>query len=52
MFTILSLCGYEYTGNYGKVMFEYHVDTIPGFQKIMDDNFFGRNMSVVMGVGV
>ena len=31
MFLILSLGRYEYTGN--KVLFEYHVDTIPKFQK-------------------
>ena len=52
MFPILSLDGYEYTDNYGKVMFDYHVDTIPEFQKKMADNFFGRNLSVTMGVGV
>ena len=51
-FPILSLGGYEYTDNNIKVMFEYHVDTIPEFQKIMADNVFGVNMSVTMGVGV
>ena len=39
-------------GTNGKVIFEYHVDTIPEFRKIMADNFFGRNMSVTMGVVV
>ena len=52
IFTILFLGGYEYTDNYIKVMFEYHVDTISEFQKRMDNNFFGGNMSVTMGVGV
>ena len=51
-FPILSLGRYEYTNNNGKVMFEYHVDIIPEFQKIMADNFFGGNLSVPMRVGV
>ena len=51
-FSYLSLGRYEYTDNNGKVMFEYHVDTITEFQKIMDDNFFVVNLRVTMGVGV
>ena len=41
-FPILSLGGYDCTNNNGKVMFEYHVDTIPEFQKRMTDNLFGE----------
>ena len=52
MFPILSLGGCEYNGNYGKVMFEYHVDTIPKFQKRMTDKVFSGNLSITMGVGV
>ena len=52
MFPILYLGGYNYTDNNGKVVFEYHVDTIPEFQKIMADKLFGVNMGVTMGLGV
>ena len=41
-FRIIYLGGYEYTDNHRKVMFEYHVDTIPDFQKRMTDNLFGE----------
>ena len=51
-FPILSLGRYEYTENDGKVLFEYHVDTIPEFQKIISDNFSGGNLIVTMGLVV
>ena len=51
-FCIIYLGRYEYTNNYRKVIFEYHVDTIPDFQKTMTDNFFVENLSVTMGLGV
>ena len=51
-FPILYLGGYEYTNNDGKFMFEYHVDTIPEFQKIMADNFFGGKLIATIVVGV
>ena len=51
-FPILSLGGYEYTKNDGKLMLEYHVNIIPELKKRMTNNFFGIDLSVTMGLGV